>query len=115
MAGRYNAATVVILASLFATWLLPLASIGGGQVRSEPSFAVPDLRGVDYMAVGPAEFGPVVGPLLAWKEVRGMSSEFVPLEAVLSDASFEGRDLQETIRNFLVHARNESMDQKRSE
>ncbi|MDG6223998.1 MAG: C25 family cysteine peptidase [Candidatus Thermoplasmatota archaeon] len=72
-----------------------------------------DLAGIDYLAIGPQDFGPVLEPLLEWKAVRGLRCAFHPLDGVdgiLNITSFKGRDRAETIRNFIVWAYNASKD-----
>lgn len=75
-----------------------------------------DLAGIDYLAIGPMDFGPVLGPLLEWKAVRGLRCAFYPIDGadgILNSTSFRGRDRAETIRNFIVWAYNASKDQGR--
>ena len=75
---------------------------GVTRSSSEKTRALSDAVGLEYIAIGESRFRDEIEPLINWKTKKGVRSGYFTLDGengILS--SYNGRDVQEKVRNFI--------------
>ncbi len=71
----------------------------------EGEYQIPLINGLEYLAIGPAEFTDIMAPLIEWKTNKGVKAVYMPLygpEGILEPENEpRGRDKPEQIRSFI--------------
>ena len=67
-------------------------------LTEEPRLGLPAGGPYEYVIVAPSSVQSIVGGLINWKLLRGISAVFIAIEDI--NASYIGADLQEKLHNF---------------